>query len=348
MKPGHRGILLINLFAVLLIFVAYLFLSGPIVSANFPLKFSSIRHDIGVIGWEQKSNISYDFENVSTSPISYLVIHKNCCGIKDTEERRTVLPGNKNSINVSFDPSGFSGTQIRTTNVTVEGYRSSIPLNLTAFVQQPLIVSPAKLEFGNLKSGDNVAKSISFHNTCSRRTHLRLASTSGSAQLSTIKLELQPDEIKNVSIDLRQVGFGSVQDTIEVQSDSEPHHILRIPVHAQVRSKWHLSKEQFFFGFMKIGDSLSQSLTVEGLKSANIKRAWTDFIGGKVQIFSDRSNTGTIILLSATIQKAESERIKKSVFIETEDSIEPLLVLKIESVGFDPSVSECCSNKHRK
>lgn len=335
-----------------LIFVSFFILTSclknPNVTANFPLKFSSVKQDLGKLGWDQRRKTSFAIQNVSTRTISYLISQTNCCGVKDRKDYRTIEPGKFDSVDVDFDSTGLSGTQLLPTNITVSGFSSALTLSVIADVKPPLEVTPKELDFGNLKSGDSSKREVTFRNSGSKKIRLKLRSTSGISLLSAKKLDLSPNESAKISVELKQVAFGKYLDTIEALPNLLSIPALHVSVIADVQSKWKPSKDGFYFGFVKVGDSFSQSVSIAGLRKTSIKRCWTDFQGANSSVVLNPIVTGVEVALSATMRKAVSDTVKKSVYIETRDLQEPILIFAINGTGLDPSISECCSTKSKK
>lgn len=136
----------------------------PGVENKGTLLFSSKQQDAGEVFDEDSVKLSYLFRNTGAGPLTITQVKTSCgCTVPELA-KKTFMPGESGTLDVTFDPKGKRGVIAR--NITVFTDSESTPsetLIVRAFVKPIVILEPNIIPFEAVEKGATATKEFKVY-----------------------------------------------------------------------------------------------------------------------------------------------------------------------------------------
>ncbi len=104
-------------------------------TGNAKIEFLDTIHDFGILKENEIVEYTFKYTNTGTAPLKIKNIETDCgCTIPEYD-KKSVLPGEKARIKVTFDSQGFRNNIYKTITVKSNAETSKIKLILTAYIK---------------------------------------------------------------------------------------------------------------------------------------------------------------------------------------------------------------------
>ena len=130
-------------------------LRGPRIS------FDNSVFDFGSVPQGQKVEHDFSFTNNGDTALTIHNIVPGCGCTASSTENSSVPPGEKGSIHVVFDTTGFSGKKLKTVRVYTNDVDSPTSiLSVTGNVEMDVTIQPARVFFDSVSRGSQAVKDV--------------------------------------------------------------------------------------------------------------------------------------------------------------------------------------------
>lgn len=185
-----------------------------------------------IVHFGEKAKLRFSFSNEGKTPIRILSAHSDCHCTGVQSEYPEVPPGQSGTLEVVLDTFGLPMGLIEK-HVTVQFSDLSFPVDLAILVQNApnYKVVPSAVDFGDVKTGKPVEKSVRVLNE-SGRTFKILSRLKSDPRLEFFldKSSLAPGEEMIVLLRYDPASPGEFIDTLMLYTDLSAQPILNIPV----------------------------------------------------------------------------------------------------------------------
>jgi hypothetical protein len=293
-----------------------------------PLHFNTTSYDFGRISYTDKPEYAFHFTNVSKRTVVIEDAQAGCaCTLPDVSPK-VIHSGESGVLRVRFEPIGYSGHVSKEITVQLDGFDHPIHFQIQADVNPLLQAVPREVDFGNVKPYMHPSKDIRIQNTSGQP--VRIISI-GTPSLFSARVVTQPSNGRDgvVSVSLSRPVLGTLYQYIYVHTSLATRDNIPVTVRAKVVSKWSMSRDDFYIGFVKKGSRPSASLTISNLSLDHIHRIWTDLQGISLQSAPAASEHGSEFHVALDTSSLNKGDIKGNVYIATTDSEEALITIPI-------------------
>jgi len=136
----------------------------PGVEHKGNLVFSSKTQDAGEIFDQEDVKLSYLFRNTGSGPLTITQVKTSCgCTVPELS-KKTYMPGESGTLDVTFDPKGKHGMVAR--NITIFTDSESTPsetLIVRAFVKPIVVLDPKIIPFEAVQKGSSATKEFKVY-----------------------------------------------------------------------------------------------------------------------------------------------------------------------------------------
>ncbi len=138
-----------------MVFIAALLLCAVSTFAAPTISFEKTEIDYGKIVQGQKINLSFPFKNTGDSELEILNVTATCGCTEAKASSTKIAPGASATIEAVFNSTGFRGKVQKGIGVqTNDPERQHVRLNMIAEIVPIATVSPERVNFNQLKSGE--------------------------------------------------------------------------------------------------------------------------------------------------------------------------------------------------
>ena len=134
------------------------------VEGKGSLVFSSKTQDAGEILDLESVKLAYLFRNTGSGPLTITQVKTSCgCTVPELE-KKTYMPGESGTLDVTFDPKGKAGTIAR--NITIFTDSDSTPsetLIVRAYVKPVVVIEPRVMPFEAVEKGTSATKEFQIY-----------------------------------------------------------------------------------------------------------------------------------------------------------------------------------------
>ena len=128
------------------------------------LVFSSKTQDAGEILDTNDAHLAYLFRNTGTGPLTITQVKTSCgCTVPELD-KKTYMPGESGTLNVTFDPKGKTGTIARNITIFTDSeHTPSETLIVRALVKPIIVTEPRMLSFDALQKGETATSEFKVY-----------------------------------------------------------------------------------------------------------------------------------------------------------------------------------------
>jgi len=311
---------------------------------SLPLKFDSIQVNFGNLGWDEEIKHVFRFTNVSRQPVKIVKVKKSCSCTEVKISSFYIRPREYAFLIVKFDPAGLVGKVTRYVWIWLEGYKRPITLRLEARVEPPLILIPPEVDFGRVKPGEFLSKTVLMRNKS--RILIKITHVKKSADYINVLLlskEISPKQtLAILRVSLKNPPIGGVYEHICIKTSLKKMSEIKVPVKAKVLCKWFVSDEKFFFGFVNKEENPVRTIVIRGLRIENVKRVWSNSPKASIYTFPGERQNEIKIRVKLNLKSASEGPLNGDVFVETRDKKQPLLRFPLVGIVQNPNHHEPC------
>lgn len=128
-------------------------------------EFVSMVHDWGAISDEETVKTSFQFKNVSNRTVKINNTKTTCGCTIGTPTKSLLSPGEEASIDVTFNPKGKKGLELKTITLETDyPEQPNVDLHLKATVRPRMVVEPASIWYGDLQLRKGADQEVSIMN----------------------------------------------------------------------------------------------------------------------------------------------------------------------------------------
>ncbi|MDO8587288.1 MAG: DUF1573 domain-containing protein [Armatimonadota bacterium] len=139
-----------------------LLLAAPVFPSPH-IQFEATTVDVGEVRSEQLIQASFDYRNTGDVDLKIQGIDKSCSCIVTKASLAETKPGGLGKIEVEFVPNVPGGTVSNFVTVhTNDPERPSVELRIDASIKPVAVLTPARIDFGNLPVGATKEESINI------------------------------------------------------------------------------------------------------------------------------------------------------------------------------------------
>ena len=305
------------------------------------LVFSSKTQDAGEILDLEEVKLSYLFRNTGAGPLTITQVKTSCgCTVPELD-KKTYMPGESGTLNVTFDPRGKAGAVAR--NITVFTDSDSTPnetLIVRALVKPVVVIDPKVIPFEAIEKGNSATKEFKIYGRTDDFKVTRATSSEpnifdievedkGEAEyrgetlrLSVIKVTVSP----NASPDNHRAD-------ITIRTNDERKPIVTTTVIARVLGDLKVDPVRVTMGRMIVGDEFEKEFTVSSKsgKAFNLESVGLSTIALDHKITYEPANedkTSWLVKITGTVTHA-APRFNTPIIITTDVADEKELTVQM-------------------
>lgn len=326
--------------------VGYFYLKRQVeIRSGCPIRLDPVTHDFGEVRWGDTLKYTLHFVNTSRREVMIERVDTGCgCTVAEWSSRR-LRPGERGSLMVQFNPTGFTGQVESAIQLYLYSFQQPVTCHIRANVNPLFVPSPPIVDFEQVNPGRQANATVVLRNTSGQQvkvTHIHSSAPYIHARLLSEASANSRHPV--ITISLVNPPVGRLYEHLSIQTSLKERPQIDIPIQAEVLCKWASSDREFFFGFVNKGQRSSRKVVVNRLHPADVVRAWTDVPMASVHTAPRTSPPGIEVTVGIDLTKAQEGPFSGSVFIETKDKEQPLLCIPVVGSIQDPNrVAGCCS-----
>ena len=261
-----------------------------IVAAQPKINFTNTSHDFGQVFQGQKMTISFNFVNSGEGPLVIHGVHAGCgCTAVEVEKGRPYQPGEKGSVNITFDSANFAGPVTKIITVmTNQKLTPDRTLTIRANVVQEIGATPPLVDFGDLLVGETKDATVIIKST--NRQNLTVGTLRYNKDRITAAIEPRSAFEWKLKVTIKpQTQAQFVKETIYIANSSNHLKELPIPVRANIKNGVETVPSYIEFGAVARGEKIRRTVTISGVDPEKIKASETTLHvnGEKVKDFAN-------------------------------------------------------------
>lgn len=278
--------------------------------------------------------------NTTPRPIQILRVRPSCACTIVKAPLHPIPPGAWAEMEVNFNSQKWQGHVEQTVSILTSGSTEPDLLKVVADVRPAVQILPSVISFGKVDPG-KVRTATARLVLPPSGTALRITAIMSSDNCVQPRVRsVGRDAIIDASV--RDAPVGELRAYLSVVTDSWRTPEIRIPVTAQVQSKWGLSSRSFFFGLVPRGASPSASVTVFGLRRDMVRGATCTLKEVHAGLRPGPSPNAVTILATMSGKQTERGVTDGAVVLTTLDPAAPRLAIPIDAVLQGPKTG-CCN-----
>jgi hypothetical protein len=266
----------------LAILAASVFCAPAIVAADPTISsmFSETSFDFGNVARNATIEHHFLLTNMGKQEIQLSGVRTSCGCTTPTVETPSIKPGETGSVLAHFNTDRFLGQRGATLTVTItKPYYIEVPLKVSGYIRQDVVVDPQQLSFGNVDQGSSVEKKFAV-NYAGRSDWKITAATPTQAFLKTTlaeKSRLNGKVSYEVSVILEATApAGTIQDQIWLTTNDVTGTKFPVMVSGTVERELTISPVSLNLGDLQTESTVVRSIVLKARKPFKI----TDAAGG--------------------------------------------------------------------
>lgn len=171
-------------------------LAAPELAVDQPV------HDFGTVVQGKKVDHVFTFRNRGDAPLNVARVRTSCGCTAANVTNKTLSPGGKSELKVTFDSSTFGGNISKLIYLeTNDPQKPVATLTLKGNVAEEIVVTPRQLNFGTVKTNASKEMTVTVSNQGSKPLKLTsVKSPLPQVTIKTGKTTLKPGESASISI----------------------------------------------------------------------------------------------------------------------------------------------------
>jgi len=316
----------------------------PRIDARRPdLRFETYSHDLGILDEGTKIERALGFRNVGEQHLVTSQVRPSCTCLKAELVNKTVPPGGRGSIALTFDATGLRGVQRHALYVESNDPVSPLVQIRVAAAIKPakLLVSTRRIHFGEVDANLGAQREIFIKDPGDGSLEVEeVVSDSGLLDVCLVGASRpeEGDTVFPVRLTLKPgVPVGAFEAGITIISNHPKEPRLQIPVFARIKGDIEVSPEVLFLGFVTIGQSASKSVTLRACTARvfAIESLCTssDFFSVEISPKDPGREYAATVSLKAT---APAGFVECEVHFHTDSPLQPEITVPVHALVEDP------------
>ena len=216
------------------------------------LEVAEATFDFGTVSEGAVVQHNFELINSGGSDLEIRQVHAACGCTAALLSQEKLGPGEKTSLQASFNTEGFFGEKVKTIRVfSNDPKQSSKVLTLKGIVKREIEVEPPRLYFGKIRKGEpkkvplvvsvDPSSGIQLEDGLVRSEHVRLQPQAGSSSTRREWLVVLNDSAP----------VGIFRENISIKSSSKRTPVINVPIFAQIRGDLEVVPADISFGLLE-------------------------------------------------------------------------------------------------
>lgn len=306
------------------------------------LKIDSLEHNFGVVSEGTKVSHQFQIENVGTADGVIQRIIPTCGCTTSAVSADLIHPGDKATLNVEVDTTGFSGEKLKTVRLyTNDPDNGLITVGLKGTILSDLVISPTNLNFGEVVHDKGTGTPREVTVTVRDGSKISLGTIQTFSKYITVKEVESSANKKRFTVSLKEnVPAGEFRDRVIITLASAAKEEIgaarkemNIPVFAVVKRAVRLDPYALSFGVIEGSEPISRSVKVENLGEENIKVSKVSSNNDAVNAVVKPIKEGKLFLVEVTVNPSKIQNdLRAALIIETTSKEDPSLTLNVYGI----------------
>ena len=234
-------------------------------SKNPEIQFQEDFFDFGKIEEQTSVTHIFKFKNAGTSDLIIDSVKPSCGCTAALVTSKVIPPGGNGEIKVTYTSGSVYGEAKKSVDVNSNDPKNSkIKLKIKAFVQTFLEVKPKFINFGSVKKGEVISRSLTVKNvTAAPVTIKEVKNEVKDLKVGDFEKDINPDEEIIINLTLNSSALPhDLLGNIGITATQYPDKKIMIPVSGRIIGDIILTPETIFFGPMKKGEKSEQKIRI--------------------------------------------------------------------------------------
>lgn len=207
------------------------------------LKFETTTHDFGKIGDETPVTKPFKFKNVSDRTITITNVGTSCGCTTAPLAKKTYAPGEEGSIDITFNPRGRRGKEIKHIGVTTDDPAlNNVPIQLTIQIdiRARVMIEPVTVHLGEVRKGKEGRQNFTI---IGREPNFEVTEVTARDQNFKIErldkqvVEQDGDQLTRISYQVRlpdSVNISMIRSVLDIKTTDTQRASIQVPLSADV------------------------------------------------------------------------------------------------------------------
>jgi predicted double-glycine peptidase len=233
--------------------------------------FEEYLYHFGKADQNQKIEHIYKLKNTGKEKLIISKVRTTCGCMTALLSDKEIPAGGEGEIKVTFDIGQRRGKQTQTIYVhSNDSDEPLVKLILTGRVKAYTVASPNQIYFGSTKRGEGAIKRINIFEGEERIRITKVESTSKHLFTEVFNTIYDKRPGYEVIVALSpDTPINLLNEKIIIYTDSKRRPIIEIPVTGEIKGPISICPDNFFFGFVKKGKSISRKVTLSADNQEN-------------------------------------------------------------------------------
>ena len=300
--------------------------------------FSIKKYDFGTVARASKQEFDFEFVNPTKQTIQLSSVRASCGCAEPKIMNRTVKPGEKGKVRVSFNTLRFTGQRKATITVSISSPQwTEVQLVITGNIRQDIVVNPGKVDLKTVMSGKQAKQTIEIKYAGSERWKIKdIRSSNPNISVKLEETRRSGGRVNyNATIIMNEKqAAGYVMDQLMFVTNDNRMQEFPVTVSGYVKPSVE-APEILSFGEMKKGNTVSKKIFI---KSVTEFRILAVKCGDKRVKIEHSDKNKKLHLLHLTFNASSAEAIGGEIIIET--NIAPARIKLAGKVTSPPSKND--------
>jgi hypothetical protein len=288
--------------------------------------------DFGIMDQESEESKEVTFQNTGTETVEISDVQSSCGCTAAVPTDRTIDPGEKGILNVTFKSGKSQGDVEKViTVVTNDSISPTYRLPVIAHVKTDITMEPRALDFGEVKLGEPVT----METTLKSETGAPFEIIFVEADTSRFSYEIVPTEVDGmpaytVKVTLRaNTKPQSFYKVINLRTDNTRSPLFRLACVAKILGNLRIEPRTVLLRGVKGGERQSRTVTLETIGDAEVHILNHEVSKGNVDAELVTLEPGKRYEVEVSYQPDEPGRMKDYLVLETDDEFEKEISIPI-------------------
>ena len=245
------------------------------------LQADQFAYDFGILNQGESIEYTFTFKNTGTRDLVIRDVIPGCHCSWAKASKKVIPPGEEAELSMSFNIETRWGKASTSADIISNDPDSPVTtFTIKGIAKTLLPISPKEIELGRIANqnkkvpiqqiihiqdpgvGDLVIRKVE---TSSSAIQAKIFQVAKGADIN-IHLLIVPDECFQISPEGRRV-----EEYITIYTNDKKSPQVKIPIRGEIGPVVDVNPERFFFGFVKQGEAISQSVTITNHEQGNLK-----------------------------------------------------------------------------
>lgn len=236
------------------------------------LKFETVEHDFGKIGDESPVQYSYKFVNNSDRTITIGNVGVSCGCTSAPLAKKTYGPGETGTIDVTFNPRGRRGKEIKHVNVTTDDpATNSIPIQLSfsVDVRARVMLEPVTVTLSEVRKGKAATQNFTIIGRAENFDVLSVTPRDAKFKVERLdksQIELDGDKLTRIGYQVSlpdNVEISTLRTVLDIQTNDTQKQSIQMPLSADVVGDLRILPDRLPVMFRAAGEPWFREIRVD-------------------------------------------------------------------------------------